>query len=86
MAAAVASGMADVGFGIEAAARKLRLQFIPMFTEDYYLLVEKEALEQKNIADLLDVLKSTTFRSLVSDIPGYDATEAGVIKTIGEAA
>ena len=74
VAAAVASGMADVGFGIEAAAKKLRLQFIPMFTEDYYLLVKKEALEQKNIADLIDVLKSATFRSLVGGIPGYDAT------------
>jgi molybdate transport repressor ModE-like protein len=86
VAAAVASGMADAGFGIEAAARKLRLQFIPLFTEDYYLLVKKEALEQKNIADLLDVLKSADFRSLVNGIPGYDATGAGTVKTIGEAA
>ena len=85
VAAAVASGMADVGFGIEAAAKKLRLDFIPMFTEDYYLLVKREALEQKNIADLLEVLKSSTFRSLVSAIPGYDAAEAGLVKTIGEA-
>ena len=50
------------------------------------MLVKREALEQKNIADLLEVLKSTTFRSLVGGIPGYDATEAGMIKTIGEAA
>lgn len=84
VAAAVASGMADVGVGIEAAARKLRLTFIPLFTEDYYLLVKKEALEQKNVADLIAVLESTTFRSLVDAIPGYDVREAGVIKTIGE--
>ncbi len=86
VAAAVASGMADVGLGIEAAAKKLRLEFIPLFTEDYYLLVKKEAIEQKNIADLIDVLKSTTFRSLVDSIPGYDAAGAGTVKTIGEAA
>lgn len=84
VAAAVASGMADVGLGIEAAAKKLRLQFIPMFAEDYYLLVKKEALEQKNIADLIAVLKSEAFRSLVSTIPGYDAAETGAIKAIGE--
>jgi molybdate-binding protein len=52
---------------------------------DYYLLVKKEHLEQKNIGDLIDVLKSTTFGSLVSSIPGYDATGAGAVKTIGEA-
>ena len=40
VAAAVASAMADVGIGIEAAARKLRLLFVPMFTEDYYLLLK----------------------------------------------
>ncbi len=85
VAAAVASGMADVGFGIEAAAKKLRLEFIPMFTEDYYLLLKKDALEQKNIAELIDVLKSATFRTLVGGIPGYDASGAGAVKMIGEA-
>ena len=62
------------------------MEFIPLFTEDYYLLVKKEAIEQKNIADLIDVLKSATFRSLVDSIPGYDAAGAGAVKTIGEAA
>jgi putative molybdopterin biosynthesis protein len=86
VAAAVASGMADVGLGIEAAATKLRLEFIPMFTEDYYLLTKKEALEQKNIAELIEVLKSDNFRRLVAGIPGYDSAGAGDIRTIGEAA
>lgn len=85
VAAAVASGMADVGFGIEAAAKKLRLQFIPVFTEEYYLLAKREMLDLKNVADLLDVLQGETFRNLVSGIPGYDATGAGTIRTIGEA-
>lgn len=85
VAATVASGMADVGLGIEAAARKLRLGFIPLFSEDYYLLVKKEALEQKSTGDLIEVLRSESFRLLVKNIPGYDATEAGTIKTIDEA-
>ena len=85
VAAAVASGVADVGLGIEAAARKLRLEFIPLFTEDYYLLIKREATEQKNIAELIDVLKSETFSSLVASIPGYDPSGAGAVKTIGEA-
>lgn len=84
VAAAVASGMADAGVGIEAAARKLRLEFTPLFTEDYYLLVKKEALDLKNVADLIDVLKSPAFSLLVNSIPGYDGREAGVVKTIGE--
>ncbi|HEU0217843.1 MAG TPA: substrate-binding domain-containing protein [Stellaceae bacterium] len=84
VAAAVASGMADVGMGIEAAAAKLGLEFIPIFTEDYYLLTKREALEQKSIVELVAILSSSAFRDLVSGIPGYDAGGAGTIKMIGE--
>jgi molybdate transport repressor ModE-like protein len=86
VAAAVASGMADVGMGIEAAASKLGLEFIPIFTENYYLLAKRESLEQKSIAELIEVLAGPTFRALVAAMPGYDATGAGTIKTIADAA
>jgi putative molybdopterin biosynthesis protein len=86
VAAAVASGMADVGMGIEAAACKLGLDFIPIFTEDYYLLAKRESLDSKSIAELIEVLGGPAFRSLVTGMPGYDASDAGTIKTIGEAA
>ncbi len=84
VAAAVASGMADVGMGIEAAATRLGLDFIPIFTEDYYLLTKREALEQKSIGELVEILGSPAFRALVAAIPGYDADGAGSIKMIGE--
>jgi hypothetical protein len=50
------------------------------------LLFKRESLEQKIIAELVEVLASPTFRSLAGSIPGYDASGAGTIKTIGEAA
>jgi putative molybdopterin biosynthesis protein len=84
VAAAVASGMADVAMGIEAAASRLGLEFIPIFTEDYYLLAKREALEQKSIGELVEILGSSAFRALVARIPGYDADSAGAIKMIGE--
>jgi hypothetical protein len=49
-------------------------------------LIKREATEQKNIAELIDVLKSDTFSSLVASIPGYDPSGAGAVKTISEAA
>jgi hypothetical protein len=72
--------------GDRSGSPEAAIGFIPFFIEDYYLLIKREAAEQKNIADLIDILKNNTFRALVSSIPGYDATEAGVLKTIGEAA
>jgi hypothetical protein len=38
VAAYVASGMADVGFGLETPARRFKLDFIPLATEPYFLL------------------------------------------------
>lgn len=84
VAAAVASGMADVGVGVEAAATRLRLHFIPLFNESYYLLAKKETLEQRSFSDLIAVLRSDDFRVLAAGIPGYDPTDAGTVKAIGE--
>lgn len=43
IASAVASGVADVGLGIETIARKLNLGFVPHLAEDYYLLLKRDA-------------------------------------------
>ncbi len=42
VAAAVASGRADCGLGVTAAARALDLDFIPLFTERYDLVIPCE--------------------------------------------
>ena len=52
MAQAVASGSADAGLGIEAAARARGLEFVPLLQERYYLVCLKEALEEPPIAAL----------------------------------
>jgi molybdate-binding protein len=57
VAAAVAAGVADVGLGIEAAARKLTMDFVPLFSEDYYLLAKRETIEREDIANIIAVLK-----------------------------
>jgi hypothetical protein len=46
VAAAAASGVADGGIDIEVAARRLTLDFIPLFVEDYYLLGKRETVER----------------------------------------
>jgi hypothetical protein len=44
VAAYVASGMADVSFGVETAARRFDLDFIPVCRERYFLACNKGAL------------------------------------------
>jgi putative molybdopterin biosynthesis protein len=79
VAAAVAGGVADVCLGIEAVARRLKLDFIPLFREDYYLLFKHETLEREDIREIVAVLRTESFRSIVATFPGYDAPDAGSI-------
>src|SRR4051812_8021485 len=46
VAQAVASGAADAGLGIEAAARSRGLDFVALLEEDYYLVCLKAALDE----------------------------------------
>ena len=47
VAAYVASDMADVAFGVEAAARQFGLDFVRLLTEDYYFVCRETLLEQE---------------------------------------
>ncbi len=71
VAATVASGMADVAFGIEAAAREQGLDFVPVVNEHYYLAARASVLARPGVQALLEYLDSREFRRLVNNLPGY---------------
>lgn len=77
VAATVASGAADAGLGVEAAARRFGLDFIPLVREDYYLAVRRDALMQPAVQTLQKLLASADWRSNQADLPGYDLRGAG---------
>lgn len=77
VAATVASGMCDVGFGIEAAAAQYRLGFTPLLRERYYLACRNEVAGGKPVKSLIAVLKSPEFEALVRGLAGYDWTGVG---------
>jgi putative molybdopterin biosynthesis protein len=85
VAAAIAGGVADAGLGIEAAARRLKMDFIPLFCEDYYLLAKRETIEREDVQNVIAVLKTESFRKIVVGFPGYEASVAGSIVTLDEA-
>jgi molybdate transport repressor ModE-like protein len=84
VAAAVASGVADVGIGIEAAARRLKLDFIPLFVEDYYLLGKRETIERNDVESIVASLKSPDFAAQVRSIPGYDTSRTGETANVSD--
>lgn len=82
VAQAVASGAADVGLGIEAAARSRGLDFVPLLKEDYYLVCLKEALEQAPVQALLGVLRAPQWHALLGGLPGYEPDRCGEVLSL----
>ncbi|MBV9169856.1 MAG: molybdopterin biosynthesis protein [Chloroflexi bacterium] len=77
VAADVASGAADVGLGILAAARALQLEFVPLFQEQYQLVAPREHYASPVLAPLLDVVRDPTFAAEVEALGGYDVGDMG---------
>lgn len=79
VAAYVAAGMADVGFGVEAAAQRFGLDFVPLATEDYLLACHSRSLKEPKIDDFLQSLRSTSFQEAVLRLPGYSPNQCGSV-------
>ncbi|NRF70723.1 helix-turn-helix transcriptional regulator [Aquincola sp. S2] len=85
VAAFVASGMADVGYGVETPARQFKLDFIPDQIERYFLLCDERSLAAPVVQALLEVLRGAAFREAVDQLAGYQADDCGRVLEIGEA-
>jgi putative molybdopterin biosynthesis protein len=79
VAAAVASGRADCGLGIAAAAQALDLDFIPLFQERYDLVIPKEYAQGELLAPLFGLLSDGEFRQAVSRLMGYHVSVMGTL-------
>ncbi len=77
VAAAVASGSADAGLGIRAAADALDLDFVPLATEAYDLVIPQVHLDSGVVQPVLDLLENEAFISAVGRMPGYDTSRMG---------
>jgi putative molybdopterin biosynthesis protein len=77
VAAAVQSGSADCGLGILAAARALNMDFIPLFQEQYQLIIPTAYYESDLLAPLLNIIRSEHFQSAVAALGGYDVAQMG---------
>jgi putative molybdopterin biosynthesis protein len=79
VAAAVASGRADCGLGIAAAAQALDLDFVPLFQERYDLVIPKSFVESDLLTPLFGLLADSAFQGAVSHLKGYDVSMMGAI-------
>ena len=83
VAAHVKSGLADAGIGVRAAASISGLDFVPLQTERYDLVIPKAYYETlQGLRNLLDTIVSKPFREELEALGGYDTREIGKIVEI----
>ena len=73
------SGSANVGLGIFAVARQLDLDFIPLATERFDLIIPAENFTSRAIKALRGVLGSAEFKANMAQLGGYDTRDTGKI-------
>jgi putative molybdopterin biosynthesis protein len=79
VAVAVLSGTADAGLGIHAAAAALDLDFIPVVTEQYDLIIAAEHFDSENVQILLETVNNPEFKNRVDALGGYSTERTGEI-------
>jgi molybdate transport repressor ModE-like protein len=79
VAAYVASGMADAGFGVETSARQFGLEFIPVQTERYGLLASPTVIDAPAMQRVLALLRGEAFQGAIQALPGYRLDDCGAV-------
>ena len=77
----IANGAADAGIGLQAIARTLNLDFVPIADVKFDLLIPNEHLSHPAILVLLDVLQGSPLRAELAALAGYDSAQTGSIRT-----
>ncbi|HLU16069.1 MAG TPA: substrate-binding domain-containing protein [Burkholderiaceae bacterium] len=85
IAAHVASGIADVGIGIQTAAWRFGLDFVPLVQERYFLAANKHEMSLPAIQAFLHLLADADYRDYMSHLVGYDASALGSVQSVHEA-
>jgi molybdate-binding protein len=70
---------ADVCLATRSAARTFGLDFIPLHSERYDLVMRKRTADLPAVKALLDVLQRATLRRKLEVLAGYDTTETGAL-------
>jgi excisionase family DNA binding protein len=85
VALAVLDGKADVGFGISAVARRFRLDFLPLHTERYDIVLARRDYFEPPFQALLAFSRTAEFADRARELGGYDLREHGRIRYNGDA-
>jgi putative molybdopterin biosynthesis protein len=78
VAAAVAGRLADAGVSSEPAALAYGLDFLPLASEQFDLVLPAKHAASREVQGLLKVLTSPWLLAQLASLPGYDPASCGV--------
>jgi len=79
VAAQIVNASADVGMGIDSAAKLYDLDFIPICIEEYDLIIPDHAWNTPQVQKMIEILKSEAFKNKILSMGGYTADAPGEI-------
>jgi molybdate-binding protein/DNA-binding XRE family transcriptional regulator len=80
VAAAIAGRLADAGVSSEPAALAYGLDFLPLASEQFDLVLPAKHAASREAAGLLKVLTSPWLLAQLASLPGYDPASCGVLR------
>lgn len=78
----ICEGSADVGLGIESAAKTFGLNFICLNTERYDLVIPQENWDEEIVQVLLGILKDKSLLDTIERFSGYDVCDIGKVEWV----
>jgi len=80
VAMSIASGQADIGLGVRAAATALDLGFVPVTWENFDIVLSSDTLPAAE--PLIVALRTPVVRSSIDALGGYDVSRAGSVEIL----
>jgi len=82
VAEAVRNGWADAGVCLRLVSEEAGLDFLRVREEAYDLCFSERCGEDLRIRALLDVVRSPSYRKMLSQLPGYNSAETGDLQRV----
>jgi putative molybdopterin biosynthesis protein len=84
VAEALSNGWADAGVCVRLVSEEAGLQFLSVRNENYDLSFLKSAESDPRIEALVRVVRSTAYRRLLGELPGYHVGDSGSLELTAE--
>lgn len=82
VAATVAAGNADCGFGLRAAAAQLSLAFVPLVEERYGFACRRRDVDGAELRAFRALIAGAATRKVVAPLPGYRRDAPGTVAAV----